>query len=98
MFFVHKRTMWLIPLLAIATILGACNESSLVQEESSSASTISKDSPGYIGFDFKFNIIGVSKDKTASMDGNNGKRIFVQLYGGDKVCDPAIEDTADPYH
>ena len=36
--------------------------------------------------DFLLNIIGVSKDKTAEMDDNSGKRIFVQLYGGQKVC------------
>ena len=36
--------------------------------------------------DYKLNIIGVPKDKTADMDDNNGRRIFVQLYGGQKVC------------
>jgi hypothetical protein len=36
--------------------------------------------------DYKLNIIGVPKDKTAEMDNNNGRRIFVQLYGGQKVC------------
>jgi hypothetical protein len=36
--------------------------------------------------DFLLNIIGVSKDKTADMDDNNGKRIFVRLNGGQKVC------------
>jgi hypothetical protein len=30
---------------------------------------------------YKLNIIGVSKDKTADMDGNNGRRIFVKLDG-----------------
>ncbi len=30
---------------------------------------------------YKLNIIGVSKDKSADMDGNNGKRIFVKLDG-----------------
>jgi hypothetical protein len=33
------------------------------------------------GAHYNLNIIGVSKDKTASMDGNNGGRIFVPLYG-----------------
>lgn len=36
-------------------------------------------------FDYKLNIIGVPKDKTAAMDNNNGRRIFVQLYGGGEV-------------
>ena len=30
---------------------------------------------------YKLNIIGVQKDKSADMDGNNGKRIFVKLDG-----------------
>ncbi|MBT8396110.1 MAG: hypothetical protein HKO65_13240 [Gemmatimonadetes bacterium] len=36
--------------------------------------------------DYKLNIIGVPKNKTADMDNNNGRRIFVQLNGGQKVC------------
>ena len=37
------------------------------------------------GTHFNLNIIGVPKDKTASMDDNNGHRIFVQLVGGDSA-------------
>lgn len=37
------------------------------------------------GSDFQLNIIGVDKDKTADMDNNDGRRIFVQLYGGETV-------------
>lgn len=33
------------------------------------------------GAHYNLNIIGVSQDKTAPMDGNNGGRIFVPLYG-----------------
>lgn len=61
------------------------------------------------GFDYKLNIIGVPKDKSAAMDDNNGRRIFVQLNGGQPVC---VEDadweqylalrglplTENPYH
>jgi len=36
-------------------------------------------------FDYKLNIIGVPRDKSADMDNNNGRRIFVQLYGGGEV-------------
>ena len=35
--------------------------------------------------DYKLNIIGVPKDKTAAMDDNSGRRIFVQLNGGEEV-------------
>src|SRR5919201_4521114 len=34
------------------------------------------------GTHYNLNIIGVSHDKTADMNDNNGRRIFVQLYGG----------------
>ena len=34
------------------------------------------------GSHYNLNIIGVSHDKTAAMDDNNGHRIFVQLWGG----------------
>lgn len=33
------------------------------------------------GHAYQLNIIGVPKDKTADMDGNNGHRIFVKLWG-----------------
>jgi hypothetical protein len=37
------------------------------------------------GSHYTLNIIGVSKDKVASMDGNNGSRIFVPLWGKAKI-------------
>ncbi|MFC1531605.1 hypothetical protein ACFL5T_05110 [Gemmatimonadota bacterium] len=36
-------------------------------------------------FEYKLNILGVSQDKTADMDNNNGRRIFVMLEGGEEV-------------
>lgn len=39
-------------------------------------------------FDYKLNIIGVPKDKTAEMDNNNGRRIFVQLHSDNTVTNP----------
>ena len=38
-------------------------------------------------FDYKVNIIGVPQDKSADMDNNNGRRIFVMLNGGQEVTD-----------
>ena len=35
------------------------------------------------GSHYTLNIIGVPKDKTADMTGNNGRRIFVKLWGND---------------
>jgi len=37
------------------------------------------------GAHYTLNIIGVPKDKTADMTGNNGHRIFVPEYGGSKI-------------
>ena len=38
--------------------------------------------------DFNLHIIGVPKDKTATMDNNNGRRIFVQLNSDNEVTNP----------
>ena len=40
------------------------------------------------GHDYHLNIIGVPKDKTADMDNNNGRRIFVQLWSDNEVTNP----------
>jgi hypothetical protein len=40
------------------------------------------------GHDYKVNIIGVPKDKSATLDGSEGRRIFVQLYSDNVVTDP----------
>ena len=40
---------------------------------------------GPSGAHYQLNIIGVSKDKAAEMDGNNGSRIFVPLWGKAKI-------------
>ncbi|HSE71709.1 MAG TPA: hypothetical protein VLA97_13195 [Nocardioidaceae bacterium] len=37
------------------------------------------------GSHYTLNIIGVSKDKASAMDGNNGSRIFVPLWGNAKI-------------
>jgi hypothetical protein len=38
--------------------------------------------------DWNLHIIGVPEDKSASMDNNNGRRIFVQLYSDNEVTNP----------
>lgn len=40
---------------------------------------------GVNGPHYNLNIIGVSKDKTAAMDNNNGHRVFVKLWGNTKI-------------
>jgi hypothetical protein len=86
-------------LAAVTLLVAGCTDSGLVDNDTTSAN-IAKDSdaPGVIGFDYKWNIIGVPQDKSAEMDGNNGKRMFVQLEGGQTVCDPDITDNKDPLY
>jgi hypothetical protein len=46
---------------------------------------------------YKLNIIGMSKDKTADMDGDNGKRIFVRLDGKSAIyLQEAVDEYGDP--
>lgn len=44
------------------------------------------------GQHFNLNLIGVSKEKSASMDNNNGHRIFVKLWGKTKIMLAEGED------
>ena len=73
----------------VAISLAACDEQPTEPEQQASA--LQADSHllgnGYpqTQFDYNLNIIGVPHDKTADMDNNNGRRIFVQLYGGGEV-------------
>jgi len=47
---------------------------------------------GLNGPHYNLNIIGVPKDKTADMDGNQGHRIFVKLWGKSKIMLAQGED------
>src|SRR5206468_1429370 len=48
------------------------------------------------GTHYNLNIIGVPKDKTASLTGNDGHRIFVELMGGDSVSQISGKNFNDP--
>lgn len=79
-------------LLALTLLVGlaACADQPTAPDAATSDIAASQN-PYANGFpqgahDYKLNIIGVPKDKTAEMDNNNGRRIFVQLNGGQKVC------------
>lgn len=87
-----------LPVALCSFILVGCNDSAVVDSDNGgpSASSLSK-GPGWYGFDYKFNIIG-TKEKSASLDSVNGKRIFVLLNGGQEVCDPyETNPSADLY-
>ena len=73
----------------VALLLHACQDSQNLPVSSSSpgggilssVATTGNGAPS--GPHYNLNIIGVSKDKTADMTGNNGHRIFVKLWGAD---------------
>ncbi|MCL7972430.1 MAG: hypothetical protein M8866_10160 [marine benthic group bacterium] len=70
----------------VAFTFTACDEQPTEPEAQASEMSFAKGNgfpPG--AHDYKLNIIGVPKDKSADMDGNNGRRIFVQLNGGETV-------------
>ena len=79
-------------LAACVALLGvvACEDSQKVPTEPQSTDLVAELGNGYPmpSFDYKLNIIGVPKDKSADMDNNNGRRIFVQLYSDNEVTNP----------
>jgi len=80
-----------IALLAAIAFLAACSDSPTTPSKASSLAGPSKLlGNGFPegGHDYRLNIIGVPKDKTASMDNNNGRRIFVQLESDNVVTAP----------
>ena len=76
--------------MAAAVTLVACNETP------TNPVTAASDHPSFLlgngypqtQFDYSMQIIGVPKDKSATMDNNNGHRIFVQLYSDNTVTNP----------
>lgn len=73
-----------LPLFAIAIAAVAACDQAVPTGPEQPAFGVGNGYPG--AHDFLLNIIGVSKDKTADMDDNNGSRIFVRLNGGQPVC------------
>jgi len=77
-------------LAALATLTVGCTETA------TTPMTAAPDGPAFLlgngypqgGHDFSLQIIGVPQDKSATMDNNNGRRIFVQLYSDNEVTTP----------
>ena len=57
----------------------------LAVEESVDEASFARGSVVPSGAHYNLNIIGMQKDKTADMTGNNGRRIFVKLWGKSKI-------------
>ena len=83
-----KRT---ISFLAIALTITACSD--LATNPDVGPSFAQTGNGMESGSHYNLNLIGVDKDKSASLKGNSGHRIFVRLFGGQQVCDP---DETDP--
>jgi hypothetical protein len=80
-----------IALVAAIAFIAACSDSPTTPAKASTLAGPSKLlGNGFPegGHDYRLNIIGVPKDKTAEMDNNNGRRIFVQLESDNVVTNP----------
>ena len=80
-----------ITLLAAVALVAACTDSPTTPAKTinpgGASRTLGNGFPEG-GHDYRLNIIGVPKDKTADMDNNNGRRIFVQLESDNVVTSP----------
>lgn len=80
-----------IAVLAAVAMIAACTDAPTTPTKATSVSRpsalLGNGFPSG-GHDYKLNIIGVPKDKTASMDNNDGHRIFVQLESDNTVTNP----------
>jgi len=72
---------------ALSAVLSACGGSTgtadTAQDQASASRGLGNGAP--TGAHFELNVIGVPKDKTADMTGDNGRRIFVPLSGSTKI-------------
>jgi hypothetical protein len=73
-----------------AAILVGCNTDEPTNPTSEAGNLLPSLGNGYPtgGHDYQLLLIGVPQDKTADMDNNNGRRIFVQLYSDNVVTNP----------
>jgi hypothetical protein len=81
------RTRNAVGLLAAAALLGCDAERTTVPTLEGSSAVANGNGLPDNGHDrlYKFNMIGVPKDKTADMTGDAGKRMFVKLEGPSKI-------------
>ena len=77
-------------LVAALFVVAACTDSPSAPTAARTASPNAQLGNGFPegGHDYQLLLIGVPKDKTADMDNNNGRRIFVQLESDNEVTNP----------
>jgi hypothetical protein len=84
-------TRWSLPAIALATSVLACAEPTAAPDRAAgpipSTGMTPKASTGFPSGTtlYKFNLLGVPKGKTASMTGDQGKRMFIPLWGTAKI-------------
>lgn len=71
----------------VAFTFTACDEQPTEPEASALQASLGNGFP-QPGHDFNLHIIGVPQEKSADMDNNNGRRIFVLLNSSNEVTDP----------
>ncbi len=76
--------------LPVVLMLAACSDTATTPNPTAPDDVQMALGNGYPsgGHDYQLTIIGVPQDKSATMDNNNGARIFVQLYSTNTVTDP----------
>ena len=84
-------TRWSVPAIALATSIVACAEPTAAPDLAAGPTVRPGLTPkAATGFPsgttlYKFNLLGVPKGKTASMTGDQGKRMFIPLWGTAKI-------------
>lgn len=86
----HVSTLFLSLVALNVSALTGCTAESGDDEIDTSELAVGNGGPS--GPHYNLNIIGVPKDKTATMTGNNGGRIFVKETGGSKIM---LQEGAD---
>jgi hypothetical protein len=86
----HLRLMPYATTAFAAAFLVGCNTDTPTNQAPAPGTTQATLGNGYPigGHDYQLLLIGVPKDKTADMDNNNGRRIFVQLESDNEVTNP----------
>jgi len=82
------KTLSVLLAAGVALTFTACDQEQPTEPQADQAQFALGNGYPVPSFDYKLNIIGVPHDKTADMDNNNGRRIFVQLEGGGEVTNP----------
>lgn len=74
--------------LASSLVLASCSDAPTTPAFSPEPSSALGNGYPEGGHDYSLHLIGVPKNKSATLDGNNGRRIFVQLESDNTVTDP----------